>query len=125
MEYQYANDPITGLAKAKFSLEHEVLGPWLEVEIGNNSEKLKSVLVALDKVEHGSDTELVISGREYSATITREEVSIAANTSLNGTESPIPENLLDDVDGIDASFTSSCGSEDFRQMIMAWAQFIS
>ena len=34
MEYEFINDPTTRYAKAKFSFEHEVFGPWLEVEVG-------------------------------------------------------------------------------------------
>jgi len=32
MEYEFTHDATTGQAKARFSLEHEVVGPWLEVE---------------------------------------------------------------------------------------------
>jgi len=124
MEYQYANDPITGHAKATFSLEHEILGPWLEVEVGNDNERLSNLLVAIDDVEHMRETEVVIIGCEYTANISREDVVIQANTSLNGAESPIPEELMDDVDNIDAGFAASCGTDDFRQILLSWAKFI-
>ncbi len=40
MEYQFIDDPLTGSAIAKFSLDHEVIGPWLEVEVGTDTDKL-------------------------------------------------------------------------------------
>ena len=124
MEYEYVNDPITGTAKANFSLEHEIIGPWLEVEIGSDSKKLAQLLMAIDGVEINKQGGGFITGREYSATISRDDVTIQANASLNGSEAPIPEALLSDVDNIDTGYITSCGIDDFRQALLSWAQFI-
>jgi len=124
MEYEYINDPITGTAKANFSLEHEIIGPWLEVEVGSDSKKLAQLLTAIDDVELNKQAEVFITGREYSATISRDDVTIQANASLNGSEAPIPEALSSDVDNIDAGHITTCGVEDFRQALLSWAQFI-
>ena len=51
MEYQFIDDPLTGSAIAKFSLDHEVIGPWLEVEVGTDTEKLKQLLSAMADIE--------------------------------------------------------------------------
>ena len=60
MEYQFIDDPITGAAMAKFSLEHEVIGPWLEVEVGTSAEKLQQLLLAISDIEHEKQTEMVV-----------------------------------------------------------------
>ena len=65
MEYQFIDDPLTGSAIAKFSLDHEVIGPWLEVEVGTDTEKLKQLLSAMADIEAEKQTEITITGNEY------------------------------------------------------------
>ena len=75
MEYEFINDPTTRYAKAKFSLEHEVFGPWLEVEVGNSLEKLTALLSAIDKADNLSAHEQEIVGSEYTVRILEKDVS--------------------------------------------------
>lgn len=125
MEYEYINDPITGLAKATFSLEHEIIGPWLEVEVGKNTEKLTSILTAIDQVESTPNQEIIISGHEYTATVSRDDVIIEVNASMNGADIAIPEELAEDIDGCELNTSASCGIDDFRLALLSWARFIS
>jgi uncharacterized protein YacL (UPF0231 family) len=122
MEYEFINDPITRYAKAKFSLEHEVFGPWLEVEVGNNPQKLTSLLTVIDKADQYSAQEQEIIGSEYTVRIIEKDVSIAANASLNGFEE-IPEALSADDIEFDEQESASCGLEDFRTLLLSWAKF--
>ena len=123
MEYQFIDDPITGVATAKFSLEHEVIGPWLETEVGVDAEKLARVLSAMDEVEKSESSEVTITGNEYSASFSRGEVSISTNASLDGIE-VLPEGLIEDNVDFDQLDSASCGSEDFRELLVSWAKFI-
>ena len=59
MEYQFIDDPITGAAIAKFSLEHEVIGPWLEVEVGTDPTKLTQLLSAMTEIEQEKKSEMI------------------------------------------------------------------
>ena len=122
MEYEFINDPITRYAKAKFSLEHEVFGPWLEVEVGNDPQKLTSLLNVIDKADHYSALEQEIIGSEYTVRIIEKDVSIAANASLNGFEE-LPEALSADDIEFDEQESASCGLEDFRTLLLSWARF--
>jgi uncharacterized protein YacL (UPF0231 family) len=122
MEYEFINDPITRYAKAKFSLEHEVFGPWIEVELGNNIDKLTQLLTAIEEAEKSPTIEQKIVGHEYTLTIEEKEVSIAANVSLNGAEA-LPEALAYDDMGFDDQQVAGCGLEDFHQLLLAWARF--
>ena len=122
MEYEFINDPITRYAKAKFSLEHEVFGPWLEVEVGNNPQKLTSLLTVIDKDDNYCAQELEIVGSEYTLRIIEKDVSIAANASLNGFEE-LPEALSADDIEFDEQESASCGLEDFRTLLLSWARF--
>lgn len=126
MEYEFIHDPTTGNAKAKFSLEHEVIGPWLEVEIGHNTEKMTELLTAISSVESGKKTELTLTGHEYSIYLSRGDVTVQTNASMNdnGAEA-LPESLLGEDIDFDQNDISSCGIDDFRQLLLSWARFTS
>lgn len=123
MEYDFIHDTITGNAIAKFSSDHEVIGPWLEVEIGRNAKALEETLIAIDNVSSGAKKEQVIVGTEYTLNIGKNDASIETNASLNG-ESTLPEALQSDDLDFDMLNSASCGLEDFRAMLTSWARFI-
>ena len=122
MEYEFLHDAITGEAKARFSLEHEVVGPWIEVELGHDSAKLTQLLTAIDNVEKGHQGEVVITGHEYSIAINKDDVEIQTNASLNGAE-PLPEMLTNDHINLDSNESAACGIDDFRTLLLSWSRF--
>lgn len=122
MEYQFIHDAVTGNARAKFSFEHQVIGPWLEVEVGQSSEKLTQVLTGLDDVASGQQQEVIVAGREYSVTVNGDDVQVQANAMLNG-EEVLPESLTSEHINLDSQDSSTCGIEDFRALLLAWAKF--
>ena len=122
MEYEFINDPITRYAKAKFSFEHEVFGPWLEVEVGNDPKKLTALLEVVAQADNTISHEHEIVGSEYTVRIAEKDVSIAANASLNGVEE-LPEALSADDIEFDDQESASCGLEDFRELLLSWARF--
>jgi len=122
MEYEFIHDAITGDAKARFSLEHEVVGPWIEVELGHDSAKLTQLLTAIDNVEKGQQSEVVITGHEYSVAISRNDVEIQTNASLNGAE-PLSEMLTTDHIHYDQNESAACGIDDFRTLLLSWSKF--
>jgi len=127
MEYEFVHDAITGEARALFSLEHEVIGPWMEVELGNNIHKLTELLTAIDNVEKGHSTEILITGSEYSVTLNRDDISIQTNVSmngsLNGSGEGLPEMLTDEHIHLDQNEMAGCGIDDFRALLLSWGQF--
>ena len=122
MEYEFIHDAITGEAKARFSLEHEVVGPWIEVELGHDSAKLAQLLTAIDNVEKGKQSEVVITGYEYSVAISQDDVEFHTNASLNGAE-PLSEMLTVDHIHYDQNESAACGIEDFRALLLSWSKF--
>ena len=108
MEYQFIDDPITGAAMAKFSLEHEVIGPWLEVEVGTSAEKLQQLLLAISDIEHEKQTEITITGNEYSAVFNRGDVTIQTNASMDGLE-VLPDGLVEENIDFDQQDSAACG----------------
>ena len=127
MEYEFVHDAITGEARALFSLEHEVIGPWMEVELGNNVTKLTELLTAIDDIEKGQSTEVLITGSEYSVTLNRDDISIQTNVSmngsLNGSGEGLPEMLTDEHIHLDQNEIAGCGLDDFRLLLLSWGKF--
>ncbi|MFT5759307.1 MAG: hypothetical protein ACI9LM_004064 [Alteromonadaceae bacterium] len=123
MEYEFIQDPITGYAKAKFSMEHEVMGPWLEVEVGHNTEKLTELLTAIAKLNTRKNSDLLVTGHEYSAVFSEDDVTIQTNASLNGAQS-LPDTLAEEDLDFDQNNIASCGIEDFKELLHSWAIFI-
>jgi uncharacterized protein YacL (UPF0231 family) len=121
MEYEFIHDAITGQAKAKFSLEHEVIGPWLEVELGDSREKLTELLSAIDTVVHQPTTETTITGHEYSVMLSGPDVEFYANSALDDDE--LPELLTSEHIHPDQNESACCGVEDFRTLLLSWARF--
>ncbi len=122
MEYEFIHDAITGEAKARFSLEHEVIGPWIETEVGNSSDKLAHLLNVIDQVEKGASQEILITGHEYSVAINNEDIAVQTNASLNGSE-PLPDMLTTEHINLDENEVAGCGLDDFRQLLLSWAKF--
>lgn len=123
MEYQFRLDPSAGIKKAIFSFEHEIFGPWLEVEVGDNPKQLTRVLESIDKIQHNPTQEVILIGKEYSLIIDSEDVFVKANASLNGV-SELSEELSEQGLDIADGDVAMCGLEDFRDIILAWSQFI-
>jgi len=122
MEYEFIHDAITGEERARFSFEHEVIGPWIEVELGRDREKLTNLLTAIDKVEKGEEKEILITGSEYSVTLSRDDIEVQTNASLNGNE-PLAEMLTDEHINLDQHEVAGCGLDDFRLLLISWAKF--
>ncbi len=122
MEYEYVHDAVNGSAKARFSIEHEVMGTWLEVEVGNNPEKITQLLTAIDNVESGKDKEVMITGSEYCVVINTNDVEIQTNDSMDGFEE-LPDQLKEEKIDFDQNCKTSCGIDDFRAMLMSWSKF--
>ena len=127
MEYEFVHDPITGEARALFSLDHEVIGPWIEVELGHDAAKIKQLLTVIDNIENNSNQEVSITGSEYSITLTCNDISIQTNASINDNDSTsisnLPEMLTDEHINLDQYEQAACGLEDFRALLLSWKQF--
>lgn len=123
MEYEFRRDIITGNASAQFSYEHQAFGPWLEVEVGQSEVTLAQLLQKIELVVSKKEQELVLIGKEYSVTISLNDVVINANASMNDLNE-VPENLSSDELNMDENTSASCGIDDFRTLLLSWADFI-
>jgi len=127
MEYEFVHDAITGEARALFSLEHEVIGPWMEVELGRDKTKLSELLTAINDIEKSQSQEVLITGSEYSITLNRDDISIQTNVSMNGTLNDngegLPDMLTDEHIHLDENECAGCGLDDFKALLLSWKEF--
>ncbi|OKY26505.1 YacL family protein [Thalassotalea sp. PP2-459] len=123
MEYDFIHDPITGQATANFSLDHQLLGPWLETEIGSDVDKLSNILSAIKRIEQGKEQELMFMGSEYTLTLNSQDAEVNTNVMLNG-EVIMPDELAVDALQFDFQEGVSCGVDDLRYILLSWEQFI-
>lgn len=125
MEYEFSYNPITGLASARFSMEHELMGPWLEVEIGNSVDKVDALINDIKskyKVKNGVHNDIFEVGCEYTLILSHDSVNVIANTEFEfGSNEGVDleYGLYDDLER-----SIECGIEDFEEMLMQWKMFI-
>ncbi|MBL4908562.1 MAG: YacL family protein [Alteromonadaceae bacterium] len=124
MEYEFIHDPTTGVASARFSMEHENIGSWLEIELAKDQLKLTQLLTAIDDVETGKAQEVRITGREFSVLVEKNDVTIEHNSAFNDVDE-LPSTLHEDIHNDDFNGMSQCGLDDFHQLLLSWAKFIN
>lgn len=124
MEYEFINDSLTGTAIAKFSMEHEVMGSWLEVEISKNITKLQSLLDVVSHFKHNPNKDITLNGVEYSLIFSDGSVCIISNADLEQKDNDSDD--LDIEDGLNTNFdySAECGIEDFEAFLVRWKEFI-
>jgi hypothetical protein len=99
----------------------------MEVELGNNVDKLTKLLTEIDNVETGQANEVTITGSEYSITLNRDDISIQTNVSMSGVLNTLgedlPEMLTDEHIHLDQNEIAGCGLDDFRLLLLSWGKF--
>lgn len=121
MEYDFIYNSITGSSSAVFSMEHEIMGPWLEVEVGNDLSKINILLNTIDNVKERQTKDVAIHGVEYTTVFSEDSVAIYKNSQLED----INEDLdIEDDLNTDLDSSAECGIEDFKVFLINWLNFI-
>lgn len=123
MEYEFIHDSLTGGASARFSMEHEIMGPWLEVEVGRDIEKINVLLEVVANIKERQQKDITITGMEYSLIFSEDSVQVFFNRDLEDVEQAYDSEIEQ---GINTDYDSSteCGVEDFRELLIKWSNFI-
>ncbi|WP_394172613.1 YacL family protein [Thalassotalea litorea] len=138
MEYEFYRDFIDGSPKAKFTYGHEVIGFWLEQEIGTNVSKLSALIQQLQQMMNNRYGQLQHIGKEFTLEADFQDVSVMANSHLQVTSDKVEvsdgdENepyLQSDAESKpefddDLTFTiAECGSSDFVNMLTLWHEYL-
>jgi uncharacterized protein YacL (UPF0231 family) len=123
MEYEFIHDSFTGLATARFSMEHEIMGPWLDVEVGNNIGKLNALLNVVANVKERKQKDITMNGVEYTLIFSEDSVQIISNADFEHINSERIE--LEDGLNTDHDSSAECGIEDFQEFLVKWITFIT
>lgn len=122
MEYEFIHDSFTGGATARFSMEHEIMGPWLEVEVGKNLDKVKALLDVIDDVKERKQKDITVNGVEYTLIFSEDSVKVISNVDfeyINTENVELEEGLNTDHDN-----SAECGIEDFKELLVKWSIFL-
>ena len=117
MDYQLRRD-LYGQHHAELSIGVEAFGHWLNDELQSNHPLMTTLLQQIEQLQQKQTWEYQHSGREFSLTLTQEEVTVRAML-LEDEEDIAP----DELEHYDQESQASCGLDDFRQLLEAWQAF--
>ncbi len=117
MDYQFFQD-ITGKVSAKFSMDHEAVGYWLNEEVKGDLGLLENIESNYESLK-GSEKQWELIGHEYTLVLDDEEVMIRANQLTFETDG-----LEEGMSYYDNESIAFCGIDDFLSMISEYRIFV-
>lgn len=121
MEFEFIRNTLMGEYYVKSSMGHEIVGRWLQEEIGKDWQKIERVEQLLDQARMAPQQEHVLEGPEISLNIQGDEVIVQENVLAHGVEMDADSEF----DFYDSESTASCGLEDFEVMMQQWKEFLT
>ena len=120
MEFEFIRNTLMGKYYVKPSMGHEILGRWLEEEIGKDKQKIQKIEQLLQAVEQSPLLEHRFMGCEISLIIQGDEVVAEENVLGHG------EVILEDseLNYYDSESIASCGLDDFVSLLKQWKAFL-
>ncbi|MCK6262372.1 YacL family protein [Vibrio sp. ZSDE26] len=120
MEFEFTRNTLMGEYYVKCSMGHEIVGRWLQDEIGKSKQKLQEVehLIAQSKALPSDEHKLL--GHEISMVISGDEVIIQENVLSHGDELDVESEF----DFYNCESTAGCGIDDFELLIARWIDFL-
>lgn len=120
MEFEFIRNTLMGEYYVKCSMGHEIVGRWLQEEIGKDSAKIAQVEALVDQAFSSPSQEHKLVGSEISLMIQGDEVLVQENTLSHEYEMEMESEF----DFYDAESTANCGIEDFCALIEQWKDFL-
>ncbi|WP_367987297.1 YacL family protein [Vibrio sp. NTOU-M3] len=121
MEFEFIRNTLMGEYYVKSSMGHEIVGRWLQEEIGKDWDKIGQVEQLTDKARLAPHQEHQLLGTEISLSIQGDEVTVQENVLAHGSEIEADSEF----DFYDSESTASCGLEDFELLIEQWKEFLT
>lgn len=121
MEFEFVRNTLIGEYYVKCSMGHEIVGRWLQEEIGKDAQKIAQVEQLIDQALAAPQQEHMLLGKEISLSILGDEVTVQENVLLQGEELDADS----EYDFYDCESTASCGLEDFSLAIEQWQCFLN
>ena len=121
MEFEFIRNTLMGEYYVKCSMGHEIIGRWLQEEIGKDAQKIAQVDQLIEQALTAPQQEHTLIGSEISLSIQGDEVIVQENVLSHGEELDADS----EYDFYDCESTASCGLEDFSQAIEQWKRFLT
>ncbi|EHH2560537.1 YacL family protein [Vibrio parahaemolyticus] len=121
MEFEFIRNTLMGEYYVKCSMGHEIVGRWLQEEIGKDPAKIAQVEALIDKAFSLPSKEHTLTGTEISLMIQGDEVLVQENALSHDYDVEMDSEF----DFYDAESTASCGIEDFVALIDQWKDFLN
>ncbi|MGF1765582.1 YacL family protein [Aliivibrio kagoshimensis] len=120
MDYDFKKNTLEGTYHANFSMGHEALGRWLLEEVGKDFEVIETLFTQINLLKNSAN-EWTLIGNEMTLILSAEEAVVQENSVLHHSD----EEFEEGIDFYNEESISSCGLEDFEQMIESWKAFIT
>uniref|UniRef100_Q0I3P0 Uncharacterized protein n=1 Tax=Histophilus somni (strain 129Pt) TaxID=205914 RepID=Q0I3P0_HISS1 len=120
MDYQFTHnvDQVT----VNFSMEHEAIANWFNIEVRLNSDLIPTALNYLQQAKQSrNEKEFSLIGNEFSVFIHSDEVMIKANNLAIEEH----DELEADFHYYDEESIAFCGLEDFEYFLKSYLSFIA
>ena len=121
MEFEFIRNTLIGEYYVKCSMGHEIVGRWLQDEIGKDWQKIEQVEQLIDQAFANPQQEHCLIGSEISLSIQGDEVIVQENVLGHGEEMDEGSEF----DFYDCESNASCGIEDFSIAIEQWKSFLT
>ena len=120
MEFEFTRNTLMGEYYVKCSMGHEIVGRWLQEEIGKDKQKLDHVMALIEQSRQDLSNEVTLLGKEISLAINEDEVTIQENVLAH--EQEMEESS--EFDFYNCESTASCGIDDFELLMTNWLDFL-
>ncbi|MGL4828249.1 MAG: YacL family protein [Vibrio sp.] len=120
MEFEFIKNTLLGEYSVRCSMEHQIVGRWLQEEIGQDQAKLSQVLALIEQAVKSPAQEFLWAGREISLMVQGDEVQVQDNALAYDAE----HELESDFFLYDSESVAACGREDFIALLIQWQNFV-
>lgn len=120
MEFEFTRNTLMGEYYVKCSMGHEIIGRWLQEEIGKDKTKIEQVRAIINQARTNMSQELTLLGKEISLSINSDEVTVQEN--VLGHDVEMDESS--EFDFYNCESTADCGIDDFDLLIEQWVEFL-
>ncbi|MGL4225840.1 MAG: YacL family protein [Vibrio sp.] len=120
MEFEFIKNTLLGEYAVRCSMEHQIVGRWLQEEIGQDQGKLRQIFALIEQAADSPSQEWFWTGREISLMVQGDEITVQDNTLAYDTE----HELESDFFLYDSESIATCGREDFLALLTQWQSFI-
>ncbi|EOW2078349.1 YacL family protein [Vibrio mimicus] len=120
MEFEFIKNTLLGEYAVKCSMEHQIVGRWLQEEIGQDQAKINQVLALIEQAVKSPAQEFLWTGREISLMVQGDEIQVQDNALAYDAE----HELESDFFLYDSESVAACGREDFIALLTQWQNFV-